>query len=84
MGDGDLVVESAGRDGRTTFHDVAAPEIIQKLVHRLLDSREAAAPRNSLSTAEQIERLAALHAAKSISDAEFAHAKAEVLKLSRS
>lgn len=84
VGDGDLVVESAGRDGQTVFHDVADPEGVQRLILGLLDAREAPAATSSIpahpSLAEQLERLAALHAAGSLTDAEFVAAKAALVQ----
>ena len=82
VGDGDLVVESAGRDGQATFTDVADPEGVQRLILGLLDTRDnrsSTAPSTPVNIAEQIERLAALHAAGSLSAAEFAAAKATLV-----
>jgi len=87
VGDGDLVIESAGKDSKTIFGDIPDPESVQRLIQQLLDDRSrpvatpqatAAAPSHS-QLADQLERLVALHAAGSLSDAEFAAAKSRLL-----
>ena len=84
VGDGDLVIESAGKDSKTIFDDIPDPEAVQRLIQQLLDDRVR--PANPSSTtqspshlADQLERLTALHAAGSLSDAEFAAAKQRLL-----
>jgi uncharacterized membrane protein YdbT with pleckstrin-like domain len=85
LGDGDVVVESAGRDSATHFHDIANPEQVQLTISRLVNERThpntiqpstvAQIPPN---LADQLERLVQLHANGSLTDAEFSAAKAKL------
>jgi uncharacterized membrane protein YdbT with pleckstrin-like domain len=85
LGDGDLVVESAGRDGQSVFSDIPDPERVSRLIHQLVDSRQVPGTQVSADTgtahslADQLERLAALHASGALNDAEFDAAKARLL-----
>jgi membrane protein YdbS with pleckstrin-like domain len=95
LGTGDLVVESAGEDGRQLFTDVAKPAHVQNLIYKLAerDQRIGNTPLNDglgghhphgaksgLSVPEQIEKLAELRANGALSDEEFQRAKRELLE----
>jgi uncharacterized membrane protein YdbT with pleckstrin-like domain len=77
FGAGDLVIESAGRDGRSKFSDIAHPDNVQLLIHRNLDAARRNSPSNELVS--QLERLQALRAAGGLTDDEFDTAKAKLL-----
>jgi len=78
VGSGDLVVESAGKDGQDYFHHVPRPDHIRQTISSLL-VRTQAPSTSAASVADQLERLSQLHRAGSLSDAEFAAAKARLL-----
>jgi membrane protein YdbS with pleckstrin-like domain len=96
LGTGDLVVESAGEDGRQSFTDVAKPAHVQNLIYKLAerDQRVSNTPiadglggghgrsshHSGLSVPEQIEKLAELRANGSLSEEEFQRAKRELLE----
>lgn len=72
---GDLLIESAGRDGQSRFSDIPDPEGFQSLLYKTREEQQqgaaakaAASPRDA---AERLERLANLHRDGVISDAEY-------------
>lgn len=96
LGTGDLVIESAGEDGRQLFADVAKPAAVQNLIYKLSerDQRMSNTPlgdglggrgggihnESRLSVPEQIEKLAELRSAGSLTDEEFRLAKQQLLE----
>jgi hypothetical protein len=41
VGAGDLVIESAGRDGQSKFTDIRKPEVIQNMIHAQMEGNQA-------------------------------------------
>jgi len=93
IGAGDLEIESAGRDGQSTFNDVRHPEAVQQELYRQMEqyarkragwSRDAlgedSAAAAKVSIPEQLEQLAGLRDRGVISAAEFEAKKAELLR----
>jgi len=87
---GNVSVESAGESGRTHFTDIRNPEQVVNEIHAQMDANEdrgndrvgQAAARgvaSGLSNAEQLEKLAQLHASGALTDAEFQAQKAKLL-----
>jgi uncharacterized membrane protein YdbT with pleckstrin-like domain len=90
IGAGDLAIESAGREGQTTFDNVRHPDGVQQEIYRQMEvnaRRQAgwAAPQTaapsaaSPSIAEQIQQLATLRDQGHITVAEYEAKKAELL-----
>ncbi len=86
IGAGDVLVESAGRDGQEVFPDLPHPARIHNEIYRQLDAlhRSAAVPPShpaqpSGSIIDQIDRLDQLRRRGVITDAEFAAKKAQLL-----
>ncbi len=92
IGAGDLEIESAGKDGKSTFEDVRHPDGVQQEIYRQMEAnarKQAAwsAPGAAGPTAppaasipEQIQQLAALRDQGHISAEEFEAKKAELLE----
>jgi uncharacterized membrane protein YdbT with pleckstrin-like domain len=96
IGAGDLAIESAGRDGQSTFNDVRQPEAVQQELYKQMEiyarkragwsqtpaaaPTAATAPRSDLSIPEQLEQLAGLRDRGVISAAEFEAKKAQLLE----
>jgi uncharacterized membrane protein YdbT with pleckstrin-like domain len=90
IGAGDLEIESAGRDGQSTFNDVRHPEAVQQEIYRQMEqyARKRAGwsqpstggASSSSSIPEQLEQLAGLRDRGVISAAEFETKKAELLQ----
>ena len=95
IGAGDLAIESAGRDGQSTFNDVRQPEVVQQELYKQMERYAkkraswsqpppaAAAPASAkaeLSIPEQLEQLAGLRDRGVISAAEFEAKKAQLLE----
>jgi uncharacterized membrane protein YdbT with pleckstrin-like domain len=88
LGNGTLIVESAGRDSTEEFADIASTEAVLQLIHQLIEDRgrPATAPVPPVASAQpvdlagQLERLAQLHTEGHLTDAEFAAAKATSLQ----
>ena len=94
IGAGDLEIESAGRDGQSTFNDVRHPEAVQQELYSRWSSTRASAPAGAnprsatgsstppagLSIPEQLEQLAGLRDRGVISAAEFETKKAQLLE----
>ena len=91
IGAGDLNIESAGRDGQSTFNDVRHPEAVQQELYKQMElyarkragwsqtpAATPAAPGPSIP--EQLEQLAGLRDRGVISAAEFEAKKAQLLE----
>ena len=94
IGAGDLEIESAGRDGQSSFTDVRHPDGVQQEIYRMMEEFErkraswshtpgvaptvAVAP--GASVPDQIAQLAALRDQGALTDAEFEAKKQELLK----
>jgi uncharacterized membrane protein YdbT with pleckstrin-like domain len=88
---GNVAVESGGESGRTHFTDIRDPEQVVNEIHTQMDANEdrgndrvgqAAAQgvaSGGLSNAEQLEKLAQLHASGALSDEEFTAQKQALL-----
>lgn len=93
IGAGDLSIESAGRDGQSTFEDVRHPDGVQQAIYKVMEEHERrratwssptivqqhAAPDSGPSIPEQIDALAKLRESGALSDAEFQAKKQELL-----
>jgi len=92
IGAGDLEIESAGRDGQSTFNDVWHPDAVQQELYRQMESHAqtragytaaaapAAAPTTAATVPEQIQQLADLRDRGVITAAEFEAKKAQLLE----
>ncbi|MGH9027171.1 MAG: PH domain-containing protein [Acidimicrobiia bacterium] len=92
IGAGDLIIESAGEQGQSDFENVRHPDGVQQEIYRVMDAKEisiasarspvaAAAPAPAAaSVPEQIQQLATLRDAGTITPEEFEAKKAELLK----
>ena len=94
IGAGDLEIESAGRDGQSTFDDVRQPEVVQRELYRQMEQYArkragwsqpgsvtgASAPPSGPSIPEQLDQLAGLRDRGVISAAEFEAKKAQLLE----
>ena len=92
IGAGDLEIESAGRDGQSTFNDVWHPDAVQQELYRQMESHAqtragyaaaaapAAAPTTAATVPEQIQQLADLRDRGVITVAEFEAKKAQLLE----
>ncbi len=82
---GDLVIESAGETGKSNFHDIRHPDLIQAEIYRQMEDNENRKfdrinrPAAALSVPEQIEKLEELRQRGVLSDEEFAAKKADLL-----
>lgn len=85
LGNGTLVVESAGRNSKEYFNDIAHTEQVQRLILTLMEgrvTRSASGVGTGASGADvvgQLERLVQLHNDGKLSDTEFAKAKDRVV-----
>lgn len=79
IGAGDVMLESAGKDGRETFADLPHPARIHGEIYRQMERRRAPAPAPAASIPEQIDQLDQLRRRGVISDVEFDAKKAELL-----
>jgi uncharacterized membrane protein YdbT with pleckstrin-like domain len=94
IGAGDLEIESAGRDGQSTFNDVRQPEAVQQEIYRQMEqyarkragwshtpgAAGASTSSSGLSIPEQLEQLAGLRDRGVISAADFEAKKAQLLE----
>ena len=96
IGAGDLEIESAGRDGQSTFDDVRHPEAVQQELYKMMEkyarkragwsqtpatsAAPSASPSANHSIPEQLEQLAGLRDRGVISAAEFEAKKAQLLE----
>jgi uncharacterized membrane protein YdbT with pleckstrin-like domain len=83
LGAGDLVIESAGTDGRQTFTDIKHPERVQKLMHAQMESNERRAFEGlnggGADVASQLEKLEGMLERGTLSHDEFERQKAKLL-----
>jgi membrane protein YdbS with pleckstrin-like domain len=96
IGAGDLIIESAGEQGQSDFKNVRHPDGVQQEIYRVMDAKEisigsaihsnlaagtpsAPAPA-SASIPDQIQQLATLRDAGTITPEEFEAKKSELLK----
>ena len=83
LGAGDLVIESAGTDGRQTFTDIKHPERVQKLMHAQMESNEKRAFEGinggGSDVASQLEKLEGMLERGTLSQDEFDRQKAKLL-----
>lgn len=93
IGAGDLNIESAGRDGQSTFNDVRHPEAVQQELYKQMElygrkragwsqapAMPAAPSASGPSIPEQLEQLAGLRDRGVISAQEFEAKKAQLLE----
>lgn len=86
VGAGDLLIESAGERGQERISHVRKPESVQMRIYKVMEdnanrmSRPAAPERREDTIPEQLEALARLKEAGTISEDEFQSKKAELLK----
>src|SRR5438105_12359756 len=88
IGAGDLMIESAGEQGQTTFSDVRRPSFLQNEIYRQIEAlKERDAGRytgggaaRELSVPEQIDQLDQLRQRGVISNAEFEAKKSQLLE----
>lgn len=78
IGAGDVLIESAGRDGREVFPDLPRPAVIHNEIYTCMQ-RYRGYPVASPSIPEQIDQLDQLRRRGVISEAEFAAKKADLL-----
>lgn len=83
LGVGDVLIESAGKDGQETFTDISQPEKVQNIIHQAIQSyREGnfhSAPSSS-GVASELERLEALRDRGTLTTAEFEEQKRRLLE----
>lgn len=78
---GDLLVESAGEQGQSRFHDIPDPEGLQSLIYKLREQRTIELQgRQGRDPTEQLESLARLHAEGVITTEEFEEKKQKLLE----
>jgi uncharacterized membrane protein YdbT with pleckstrin-like domain len=87
---GDLVIESAGEQGRQAFSNVRKPSAIQNEIYKQMEANEnrkydrigrnASGGGQGLSVTEQLERLNALRESGALSDEEYQASKARLLE----
>ena len=92
VGAGDLVIESAGKDGQSRFTDIRKPQMVQNMIHAQTDLAEdhrtgravqvaqAAAPAAPPDALSQLEKLDDLRRRGVITEQEFAAQKAKLLE----
>lgn len=81
---GDLLVESAGEQGQSRFHDIPDPEGLQSLIYKLREDRtrelRGTLRAEGRDATEQLESLARLHAEGVITTEEFESTKEKLLE----
>ncbi|MFP5255019.1 MAG: PH domain-containing protein [Acidimicrobiia bacterium] len=88
LGSGDLVIESAGEQGRQSFSNVRKPSAVQNEIYRQMEANEnrkfdrigGARPAAEASIPEQIQQLDALRQQGVLTEAEFQAKKADLLR----
>lgn len=85
LGAGDLLIESAGTDGRQRFTDIKHPERVQKLIHAQMESNEQRTfqGRGAATTgdvASQLEKLEGMLERGTLTPEEFERQKAKLLE----
>lgn len=79
---GDLIIESAGEQGQSSYSDIPDPESIQSEIYQLREARQIALQgggEKQSGPVEQLEALSRLHDQGVLSDEEFAEKKAKLL-----
>jgi uncharacterized membrane protein YdbT with pleckstrin-like domain len=80
---GDLIIESAGEQGQSSFSDIPDPEGVQSEIYQLRETRQmvlqGGAGDQPRGPVEQLEALSRLHDQGVLSDEEFAAKKAKLL-----
>ncbi len=85
FGSGDLVLESAGEQGRQSFTDIRRPAVVQREIYVQMESNEnrkfdrVRGPASGLSVAEQLEKLHGLVERGALSPAQYEAEKARLL-----
>jgi Short C-terminal domain len=86
IGIGDLVIESAGEHGQSTFSDIRDPEAVQLQIYRQMDANgrrrsgyASAAPERPPGVLSDLERLADLRDRGAVTEEEFQAKKRELL-----
>jgi uncharacterized membrane protein YdbT with pleckstrin-like domain len=84
IGAGDLVIESAGEHGQTTFEDIPKPSATQNEIYRQIEQAQGRnadrmAGHRELSVPEQLDKLDDLRQRGVISQAEFDQKKSQLL-----
>ena len=85
LGAGDLVIESAGEDGRQAFSDVRKPSAVQNEIYRQIEANEnrkfdrISHPGGPPSVADELAKLHDLRTRGVITEAEFAAQKSRLL-----
>ncbi len=87
VGAGDLVIESAGAEGRQVFEDVRHPDYVQNVIHhemnenenRKFDRARGTDPAPASTAADQLEKLEGLLHRGTITQAEFDAQKRRLL-----
>ena len=83
LGVGDVLTESAGKDGQQTFTDISQPEKVQNIIHQAIQSLAEGnfrgAPASS-GVATELEKLEALRDRGTLSTAEFEEQKRRLLE----
>jgi uncharacterized membrane protein YdbT with pleckstrin-like domain len=87
IGIGDLVIESAGEHGQSTFSDIRDPEAVQLQIYRQMEANgrrrsgypAAAAPERPPGVLTDLERLADLRDRGAVTEEEFQAKKRELL-----
>ena len=79
IGAGDVLIESAGRDGREVFPDLPRPAAIQNQIYDCMQRYRAGYQGSTASIPEQIDQLDQLRRRGVISEAEFRAKKADLL-----
>jgi uncharacterized membrane protein YdbT with pleckstrin-like domain len=86
IGIGDLVIESAGEHGQSTFSDIRDPEAVQLQIYRQMEANDrrrsgyaAPAPERPPGALTDLERLADLRDRGAVTEEEFQAKKRELL-----
>lgn len=79
IGTGDVMIESAGRDGQEVFPDLPRPVSVQQQIYAALQRDRAGVRPGAAGIPEQIDQLDQLRRRGVISDHEFAAKKADLL-----
>ena len=78
LGAGDLLIESASKDGQQKFHDIRNPEQVQNMIHEAIHARTGRSADTS-PVVSQLERLEAMLLRGSITQSEFDEQKRRIL-----
>ena len=83
LGVGDVLIESAGRDGQQTFTDISQPEKVQNIIHQAIQnlaSGNTGVVSAFAGVASELERLEALRDRGTLTEAEFREQKRRLLE----